>query len=69
MQANDAGDVKIRQLLYGQLYPYRQEMGHLGQPIDDDPNGIHPPGGSGKTGDKVHADGIPLPFWYRQRLK
>ena len=38
------------------------EMGHLGQMIDYDPNGVMTLIRPGQPGDEIHADFIPLPF-------
>ena len=69
MYAHYAGAVQICQLFSRVGSLDGNKMGNLGQPIDNDPNGVMSTGGPWKSGDKIHSDFIPFPLGDLQRLK
>ena len=69
MQAYCSGDIQVSQLVSPIGGVHWNEMGNLGQTVNDDPDGVMTSVGSWKSGDKIHPDFIPFPLGNFQGLK
>ena len=54
-------NIDISQILGLYALLDRNKIGTLGQPIHDDPYGVHSQRGPGKLGDEIHSNIFPFP--------
>jgi hypothetical protein len=68
MQTQDVSNIQFSVLLSPVVGVHWHEMSRLGEPINDDPDGIKLAGRERQTHNEIHVDVFPLPGRNIQRL-